>query len=305
MTTHLASWRNNDTKKAITKFVEAVTDEGSESFVPASKRIAVFDNDGTLWAEKPLQVQLFYILEKWKAAVDANPELAANEPYKGVASGDLSWMADAVAAHYAGDESGMAVLIQAIADVTDQMSVLEYEASVKEFFSKGNHPLLRVPFKNTTYAPMIELLRYLEANDFKTYIVSGGDRDFMRPITEEFYGIPAQRVVGTGTSLTFNSETNEVHYLPKLDFFSDGPEKPVRIWMRTGQRPILAAGNSNGDLPMLKYTLGSPTALALLLNHDDETRNDPPYRSGAEQALTTEGLTVISVKDDWETIFTS
>jgi len=151
---------------------------------------------------------------------------------------------------------------------------------------------------------MLELIRYLELHDVTCYIVSGGGRDFMRPITDEYYGIPAERVVGTGLGLSYDAEANVVRYAPELAFLDDGDEKPVRIWMRIGRRPILAAGNSNGDLPMLRFAQGSPRSLALLVHHDDDTgRGDTPYDTGAESALSAGGLTVVSVRDDWSEVF--
>lgn len=304
MSDSLPSWRDTATRTAILDFVAAVTDEDGPDYVASEARVAVFDNDGTLWTEKPLVTQLHYLLEQWKAAAAADPSLASTQPYQAAASGDLSWLAAAVDKHYAGDDSDLGVLIGAVAGTSGGMTVDEYAASVAEFYRDARHLTLGTPYADAVYQPMVELIRFLEANGFTAYIVSGGERDFMRPMTEAYYGIPAERVVGTGMGLTYDAEANVVRYAPKLAFFDDGPEKPVRIWMRTGRRPILATGNSNGDIPMLRFAQGSPRSLALLVHHDDDTgRGDAPYDKGAEQALTTDGVTVISVRDDWSQVF--
>ncbi|MFB7249698.1 HAD family hydrolase [Microbacterium sp. NPDC056234] len=304
MTDILPSWRSTATRDAIVDFVAAVTAEGGADYVAPEARVAVFDNDGTLWTEKPMVTQLHYLLGEWKKAAEADPSLAEKQPYKAAVSGDLGWLAAAVDKHYAGDDADLGVLIAAVAGNSAGRSVDEYAASVAEFYRDARHLSLGTPYSLTVYQPMVELVRYLDENGFTTYIVSGGERDFMRPMTVANYGIPAERVIGTGLGLTYDEEANVVRYAPKLAYFDDGPEKPVRIWMRTGRRPILAAGNSNGDLPMLRYAQGSPRSLALLVHHDDDTdRGDVPYDKGAERALAAEDLTVISVRDDWSQVF--
>ena len=162
------------------------------------------------------------------------------------------------------------------------------------------------PSANAVYRPMVELLQYLTGHGFACYIVSGGDRDFMRPISEAFYGVPPERVIGSAVGLAWDDATGDVRYGTTMDFFDDGPQKPIRIWTRVGRRPILAAGNANGDLPMLRYVQGHPRSLSLLVHHDDDGRGDAPYDSGAEKALaaaTDHGFTVVSVRDDWATVF--
>ncbi|GAA5209945.1 HAD family hydrolase [Microbacterium kyungheense] len=304
MSDSLPSWRDTATRTAIFDFVAAVTDENGPDYVVPEARVAVFDNDGTLWTEKPMPTQLHYLLEQWKAAAAADPSLADTQPYQAAASGDMSWLSAAIDRHYAGDDADLGLLIAAVASASGGVSVDEYAASVAEFYREARHLTLGTPYAQVVYQPMVELIRFLEANGFTTYIVSGGERDFMRPMTEANYGIPAERVVGTGMGLTYDAETNTVRYAPKLAFFDDGPEKPVRIWMRTGRRPILAAGNSNGDVPMLRFAQGNPRSLALLVHHDDDTgRGDAPYDKGAEQALAADGITVISVRDDWAQVF--
>ena len=307
MTDVLPSWTDGPTRDAITAFVEAVS-SGPDA-LPEADRIAVFDNDGTLWTEKPMPTQLHYLLQQWAAAAKADPSLADRQPYLAASTGDFGWLGSAVDKHYAGDDSDLGVMIAAISAATDGVSVDDYERAVATFYSEAEHLTLKKPYSFAIYQPMIELLRYLEAHAFTVYIVSGGDRDFMRPMTVDYYGIPPERVIGTAFGLTYDEESNEVRYGASLDYFDDGPLKPVRIWTRTGKRPILAAGNSNGDLEMLRFTLKSPKHLGLLVHHDDDTgRGDAPYDKGTERALEVaadpaNGITVVSVKSDWAQVF--
>lgn len=287
-------------------FVVAVTSPESPDFVPAEARIAVFDNDGTLWTEKPMPTQLHYLLQQWKAAAAADPSLAERQPYRAAVTGDIAWLGAAIDKHYAGDDADLGLLIGAVAASSAGASVEEYEASVAAFYREARHLTLGSSYANTVYQPMVELIRMLDAHDFRTYIVSGGERDFMRPMTQEYYGIPAQRVIGTGMGLEYDATDNVVRYTNSLAFFADGPEKPARIWMRTGRRPILAGGNSNGDIPMLRFAQGSRRSLSLLVQHDDPDRGDAPYVKGAEAALeaaSVHGFTVVSVRDDWARVF--
>ncbi|MFE6734787.1 HAD family hydrolase [Microbacterium sp. NPDC057650] len=302
--TDLPSWRDTATRKTIVDFVESVT-TGADA-VPVEERIAVFDNDGTLWSEKPVIIQLDYIIGQWAGELKADPSLAEKQPYKAVATGDLGWIGDAVEKHYGGDDSDLKVLLGALVGLTDGLTVDEYAASVAEFFRTAKHPTLGTPFSGAVYEPMRELLRYLEANGFTCYIASAGERDFMRSVTEEYYGIPPERVIGSAYGLTYDADARAVKYSANLDFLDDGAIKPVRIWSRTGRRPLLAAGNANGDLPMLQFAVGDGTGrrgLALLVHHDDADRGDTPYDKGAELALAADDVTVISVSDDWSQIF--
>ena len=290
----LASWRDGTAKQAIQAFVADVDARG----VPDDERVAVFDNDGTLWAEKPMPTQLHYLLQQWAAAASADPELAATQPYTAAVSGDFGWLGGAIDKHYAGDDSDLGLIIRAIVRATDGVSVEDYEASVADFYAKAKHLTLKTPYSGAVYQPMVELLRYLEQAGFTCYIVSGGERDFMRPMTVEYYGVPPERVVGSALGLKYTDD-GTVRYGADLAFFDDGPEKPVRIWSRIGRRPLLACGNSNGDVQMLEYASG----LRLLVHHDDDTgRGDVPYDKGAEDALT-RGFTEISVKNDWASVF--
>lgn len=307
MKSALPAWRDTGTTAAILDFIAAVTKEGGPDFVPKDARVAVFDNDGTLWTEKPMVVELHYLLEQWKAEATADPSLAAKQPYAAAVSGDLGWLGTAVEKHYSGDDADARLILSAIAASSAGASVEDYEASVAAFYRDARHLTLKSSYAHTVFQPMVELIRLLDANDFRTYIVSGGERDFMRPMSEDYYGIPVQRVIGTGLGMTYDAEDNVVRYTPKLDFLDDGGEKPVRIWMRVGRRPILAVGNSNGDVPMLRFAQGNPRSLAMLVHHDDDTgRGDIPYDKGAEDALAAapaRGITVISVRDDWEQVF--
>lgn len=301
----LSSWRDTGTRRTIEAFVAAVT-EGPDA-VPVDERIAVFDNDGTLWSEKPMPTQLHYVVERWREAATRDPSLADRQPYRAAVTGDLAWLGTAIDKHYAGDDSDLGVIIQALLGLTDGVSVEDYARSVADFYRTAQHPLLGRPYAESVYRPMVELLRYLESHGFTCYIVSGGERDFMRPMTQANYGIPPERVIGSALGLAYDEKDASVRYSSALAFFDDGPEKPVRIWSRIGRRPLLAAGNSNGDMPMLDFAHGGHRpGLALLIHHDDPGRGDTSYDTGAERALgaaADRGYTVVSVKDDWSSVF--
>lgn len=300
----LESWNDTPTRRAIIDFVDAVT-TGPDA-VPAAERVAVFDNDGTLWTEKPMPTQLHFIVQRWAGQAKADPSLAEHQPYKAVVSGDYAWIGAAVDKHYAGDDSDLRALIGAITSVTDGMSVSDYEAIVAKFYREAKHLTLGRAYAQAVYTPMIELLNYLANAGFANYIVSGGDRDFMRPMTEDFYGVSPERVIGSAVGLDYDAETNDVRYSNAFSFLDDGPEKPIRIWTRIGRRPLLACGNSNGDVPMLRFVQKHPRSLSLLVHHDDDTRDDPPYDKGAEDALAAAAageFTRISVRDDWSAVF--
>ncbi|WP_353707107.1 HAD family hydrolase [Cellulosimicrobium sp. ES-005] len=305
MTRPLPSWADGPARDAVLAFVEAVA-VGPDALRP-EERVAVFDNDGTLWTEKPMPTQLHFIVEQWKAAAEADPTLADRQPYRAAVSGDLAWLGAAVDKHYAGDDTDLKVMVGAILASTAHESVEDYHAAVASFYARAKHLTLGRPYADAVYQPMVELLRHLEAHGFACYVVSGGDRDFMRPMTLDYYGIPPERVVGSALGLTYDSGTNQVRYGTAFDYLDDGPLKPVRIWSRVGRRPVLAAGNSNGDVDMLRFVQGNPRSLSLLVHHDDDTgRGDVPYDAGAEQALSAaadHGFTVVSVRDDWTRVF--
>ncbi|WP_082608594.1 HAD family phosphatase [Oerskovia sp. Root918] len=300
----LPSWVDGGAREAILRFVERVA-VGPDALPPA-ERVAVFDNDGTLWTEKPMPVQLHFLVEQWARAAAADPALAEDQPYRAAASGDLAWLARAVDKHYAGDDSDLGVLIKAVVAAQAGRSVGTYAHAVRTFLDEATHPALGTPYRFATYQPMRELLDLLRDHGFSTYITSGGDRDFMRPFTEDYYGVAPEQVVGSSLGLTYDEETGDVVYGSSFSFMDDGPEKPVRIWSRVGRRPVLAVGNSNGDVPMLGYAAAHPLGMAVLIHHDDPGRGDLPYDTGAEQALSVaadKGWTVVSVRDDWSQVF--
>ena len=277
--------------------------------VPPEQRVATFDNDGTLWTEKPMPPQLHFVLEKLRKAAVADPSLTDRQPYRAVASGDLAWLGGAIEKHYAGDDSDLQVIIGAVVDLLAGKSVDDYAAEIAAFYATERHPTLQCSYCDAVYEPMVELLRYLEANGFTTYIVSGGGRDFMRPISTAYYGIPPERVVGSSAGLEYvdSDSGGDVRYAPSFTILDDGPEKPVHIWSRIGRRPLVASGNANGDVPMLRFVQEHPHSLSLLIHHDDDTgRGDVAYDTGAEHALATAaelGFTMVSVKNDWARVF--
>lgn len=295
----LVSWADGLTQSALVDFVgRAVAD------VPPEERIAVFDNDGTLWVEKPAYIQLDFLVRRLAEQAAADPELAARQPYQAAAAGDLAWFGDAVTKHYNGDDSAIKVLAGSILSAYAGLTVEEHAGRVRAFFAEATHPTLNRPYTTCGYAPMIELLRYLEANGFTNYIASGGGRDFMRPVTAQMYGIPPERVIGSSVGLDFVDGHLKTTATP--EFMDDGPVKPVRIWGRIGRRPILVVGNSNGDIEMLQYAAsGHGPSLSLLVLHDDAER-EFDYTAGAEKALAlaqSEGWTVASIRNDWTTVF--
>jgi phosphoglycolate phosphatase-like HAD superfamily hydrolase len=304
----LASWRDAPTRRAIVDFVERVTQEGETDYVPPSERVAVFDNDGTLWCEKPMPIELGFILVRLAEMAEADESLREKQPWKTAREQDYAWLADAITKHYHGDDGDAKLLLAGMTQAFAGVDVEEYATAANAFLRGGKHPTLGRSFHGCGYLPMIELLRYLAANGFTNYIASGGDRDFMRPVTEEIYGIPSEHVIGSSNALRYLEDEHggTVTYAAEMEVFDDGPVKPVRIWSRIGRRPILAGGNSNGDIAMLQYAGGKGRpALRLLVLHDDEER-EFDYTTGAEKALelaAAGGWTVISVKNDWASVF--
>jgi phosphoserine phosphatase len=267
----LPSWREGTSKQAILEFVERTTSDGSPDLVPP-------------------------------------PELRTRQPWQAAYTRDYGWLGQVVDRHYQGDDRELPVLAAGVLQAFAGISVEDFEAQADTFLRGTQHPTLGRGYLACSYRPMVELLGYLEANGFGNYIASGGGRDFMRPISQEVYGVPRERVVGSSTSLAWEPGEGggRIVRKPELDVLDDGPAKPVRIWSRVGRRPILAAGNSNGDLPMLAFAEqpGRP-GMRLLVLHDDPER-EFDYTSGAEQALEqarTNRWTVVSVKDDWATVF--
>ena len=304
----LTSWRDGAAKEAIVGFVARVCGEDGSEPVPAEERLAAFDNDGTLWCEKPMPIQLDFILRRLVEMAEADPGLRGRQPWKAASERDYGWLSRLMAEHYAGDDTNVRILAGGILAAYDGISVEDFEAQADAFLRSAQHPTLGRGYLETAYAPMIELLDYLAAHGFSNYIASGGGRDFMRPISQDVYGIPRQRVIGSTAALAYRSDERggTITHKAEADYLDDGPEKPIRIWSRTGRRPLLAAGNSNGDVPMLHFTQHpDKPSLRLLVLHDDDER-EFAYTSGAEQALeqaASDGWTVISVKRDWATVF--
>lgn len=307
MSEHLNSWSDTPTKQAIIDFVETVTDPASKSHVHPRDRVAVFDNDGTLWCEQPA-VQGAFIARRLAEMAHEDPSLRQTQPWKAMADGDASWINNAVTKHYSGDDSDVKVLVAAVGRAFGDIDVEDFAKAAADFLASAVHPVYQRPYTELGFVPMIELLHYLEAHEFTCYIVSGGGRDFMRPVTEAMYGIPADRVSGSSSGLEFVADDSgsRIMRTATLGILDDGAMKPLQIWERIGRRPILAAGNANGDVPMLQFATDQPgPALALLVHHDDETR-EVSYTAGAQEALDRAqdlGWTTISVAKDWKRVF--
>jgi hypothetical protein len=239
---------------------------------------------------------------------EQDASLRERQPWKAAWEQDYAWLGGVITKHYAGDDSEVKVLLGGILQAFAGWTVDAYQAAAHAFLHEGKHPTLGRVFRDCGYAPMVELLRYLEEHAFTCYIASGGDRDFMRPVTDAIYGIPPERVIGSSNALRFEDgeDGGSIVYLAEPDVFDDGPVKPVRIWSRIGRRPVLAVGNSNGDIPMLRFASHqSRPSLSLLVDHDDDER-EFAYRAGAETSLERAGelgWTVISVRNDWAAVF--
>ena len=299
----LPSWNDTAPKKAILAFVERVTTPGSAGFVPAPERIATFDNDGTLWAERPVYFQLLFAVDRVKALAPQHPEWKEAEPFASLLKGDLN-------AALAGGEPAIVKLVMAThAGLTTD----EFDRIVRDWLATARHAKTGRPYTEMVYQPMLELLAYLRANGFKTFIVSGGGIDFMRPWTESVYGIPPEQVIGSSieTKLEVRDGKPVLVRLPELDFVDDGAGKPVGIQRHIGRRPLAAFGNSDGDLEMLRWTAaGAGPRFCLFVRHTDAEREWAYDREthvgrldkGLDEAKA-RGWTVVSMKDDWEIIF--
>ncbi|HEY6749141.1 MAG TPA: HAD family hydrolase [Mycobacteriales bacterium] len=307
--TDLSTWRDGPAKRAIVEFVRRTCGEDGGETVPVEERVAVFDNDGTLWCEKPMPIQLDFILRRLVEMATADATLRGRQPWKAAYERDYGWLASVLADHYAGDDRNVHVLTAGVLGAYDGITVEDFEAKSEAFLRTARHPTLDRAYVSCAYAPMVELLDYLAAHGFANYIASGGGRDFMRPVSPEVYGIPRERVIGSSAALGYRSDRGgTISHKAGLDYLDDGPQKPVRIWSRTGRRPLLAAGNSNGDIPMLHFTQHEDKAsLRLLVLHDDPHR-EFAYTAGAEEALDQadrDGWTVVSINSDWATVFTA
>lgn len=306
--TELPSWRAGESRQAIIDFVTKVTGTDGTEAVPAEERVAVFDNDGTLWPEKPMPIQLDFILRRLVAMATTNEALRDRQPWKAAYTRDYGWLAGVIDRHYAGDDADLPLLAGGVLAAFEGMSVEDFDARSEAFLRNGTHPTLGRGYLASAYRPMVELLEYLAANGFTCYIASGGGRDFMRPISQEMYGIPRERVIGSSPKFTYTPDERggTVRHAAAPDYLDDGPEKPIRIWSRIGRRPLLAAGNSNGDIPMLEFAQRPDRpSLRLLVLHDDRER-EFDYIKGAETALDLareHAWTIVSVRDDWAEVF--
>lgn len=306
----LALWADTARRQAILDFVARVTDPKLPSYVPVAERIAVFDNDGTLRSEKPMYVQLAFVLDRIRALSPQHPEWKKKQPYKAVLDGDVK------ALLAMGNEALIPLMMRTHAATTAE----QFDTLVKDWLTTARHPKYNQPYTELTYAPMLELLDYLRAHDFKTFIVSGGGVSFMRPWVEAAYGIPPEQVIGSRIKAVWKDGEGggQIDRLDEIEFINDGPGKVVGIYNAIGRRPIFAAGNSDGDLAMLKWTAEGPgPRLALLVHHTDEAREDAYDRlSGigkldqaldlAEQASARgRPWTVVDMKTDWKKVFRS
>jgi phosphoglycolate phosphatase-like HAD superfamily hydrolase len=308
MSEQLSLWNDTPSKQAILDFVEKVTNPNNAAYVLPEERIATFDCDGTLWCEKPVQIQIAWILQEMATMAKKDPSLRTGQPFKAAYEKDNAWFGDTVTKHYKGDDSGMKVLLGGVGKAYGERTVEAFEAQAAEFLKTEQHPTYHVSYLEMTYQPMVELLDYLTANGFTPYIVSGGGRDFMRPVTQQLYDIPPERVIGSDFVESFQADDNGAHIMRGngINIVDDGPAKAVNIWNHIGRRPILAAGNANGDIPMLQFAGGEDRpALRLLVNHDDAAR-ETDYTAGAEKAIKLakdQGWTVVSMKQDWKRVF--
>ena len=306
MSTPLESWNDGATKSAILDFVTQVTTPNSPAFVPLPDRVATFDNDGTLWLEKPMYIQLQHGLRAIGLAAAKNPELRDRQPFKAVSEKDMAWLGKVAADYAKGDPGGILTLVAGLAEVLEGITVEAFEADVLDFLSNAQDAHFKQPSKQLTYKPMVELVHYLQANDFQVYITSGGGRDFMRAVCEEVYGIPRAMTIGSSVTFKYSEDDQGAAQVLRTKEIEqpidDGPGKPLHIHRAIGRRPIVAAGNSDGDIHMLKY---AGAGLRLLVHHDDAER-EYAYDGGSEKALqlaAQDGWTVVSMKQNWKTVF--
>lgn len=299
----LPSWNDGPAKKSILQFVASVTKKDSPDFVSPTDRIAVFDNDGTLWAEQPMYVQLIFALDRVKALAPKHPEWKDKEPFASLLKGNMKGV-------LAGGEKSIAeIMMVTHAGTTTE----EFEKVVRDWSATAKHPKTGKLYTEMVYQPMLELLAYLRANGFKTYIVSGGGIEFMRPWSERVYGIPPEQVVGSSIKTKFEMRAGKpvLARLPDVDFIDDGPGKPVGIQKFIGRRPIAAFGNSDGDIQMLQWTAGGEgRRFMLLVRHTDAERESAYDRQSPigrlDKALDeaqSRGWTVVDIKKDWKKVF--
>ncbi|MHA4846686.1 HAD family hydrolase [Flavitalea antarctica] len=293
----LPSWAEGNVKKAIITYIEKVVDSQSSGFIPVKDRIATFDNDGTLWAERPL-VQELFAFYRVRKMVATNPALKSQQPFKAVLENDKDYF----------QRNGEKGIMQVLAATHTGMTEDEFEASVTDFFATATYPGKNVPVRHIVYQPQLELLQYLRANAFKIFICSGGTVEFVRGISEEFYGIPKYQVIGTTFKYKFIDSTLSIVREPALFQINDKEGKPISIQMHIGQRPVFACGNEGGegDIAMLRYSSGSKyPSFQLMVNHDDEAR-EFAYREKNDASINAakkNNWYIVSMKNDWKTIF--
>lgn len=300
----LPSWNDTAAKQAIITFVEKVTKEDSSDFVPVPERIATFDNDGTLWCEQPMYFQLLFAIDRVKELAPNHPEWKNKEPFASLIKGD-------VRGALAGGEKAIAEIVM----VTHAgMSTEEFEKIVKDWIATAKHPKTGKPLTEMVYQPMLELMAYLRANGFKTFIVSGGGIEFMRPWTEKVYGVPPEQVVGSSIKTKFEMRDGKpvLVRLPEINFVNDKTGKPIGINEHIGRRPIAAFGNSSGDREMLEWTQAGNGARLMMLVHHDDAKREFEYGAKSHIGTFSDSLmeeankcnwTVISMKDDWNRVF--
>ena len=301
--TPLPSWNDGPSRQAIVEFVAAVTQEGGKDYVAPADRIAVFDNDGTLWSEQPLYFQLIFALDQVKVMAPKHPEWRTEQPYKAAIEGD----------HQALAAAGMGGLEKIIGVTHTGMSTEAFSDEVRQWVKTARHPRFKQPYTSLTYAPMRELLDYLRGNGFKTYIVSGGEVEFMRAWAQDAYGIPPEQVIGTTFVTTFTVQDGKPVLMrtPKLDHNDDGPGKPESINKFIGRRPIFAFGNSDGDLQMLQWTMaGNGRRFAGLVHHTDAKREwayDRQSKIGkldkAWDEAQAKGWVVVDMEKEWKRVY--
>jgi phosphoglycolate phosphatase-like HAD superfamily hydrolase len=299
----LPSWNEGQAKRAIVDFVKRVTADGGADFVPLVERIAVFDNDGTLWIEKPMYAQLAFALDRVKELAPQHPEWKDKQPFKAALEGDL----EAVAA------GGEHALLELVMATHAGMTTDAFAQVVQEWLAVAKHPRFNRPYTDLVYQPMLDLLAYLRANGFKNYIISGGGIEFMRPWTEKVYGIPPEQVVGSSIKTRFELREGKpvLMRLPEINFIDDKAGKPVGIHMHVGRRPVAAFGNSDGDLQMIQWTTAGPGArFGLIVHHTDSEREYAYDRQSsvgrldkAFEEAKRQGWTIVDMKQDWKRIF--
>ena len=300
----LPSWNDGATKQSIINFVARVTTQGGTDFVPEAERIAVFDNDGTLWIEQPMYVQFAFVFDRVKVLAPQNPDWKTKQPFKAILDGDMKALA----------ASGEKGLVELIAATHSGMTVDEFTKIVSDWLATARDPRFKKPYTELVYQPMLEVLAYLRANGFKTFIVSGGGIEFMRPWTEKVYGIPPEQVVGSSIKTRFEMRDSQprLFRLPQVNFVDDKAGKPVGINEHIGRRPIAAFGNSDGDLEMLQWTTlsGSGARLGLIVHHTDAEREYAYDRKShvGKLDLALDGAALnkwalADMKKDWKRVF--